>query len=261
MKVITLIAIFILITGALVIFLPEIAGMNQPAEFLSSSLNQVGDLSAQVGIKDVASLAYDTSLSIKPDNYDSLEEKGDILASSGKHLEALTVYTKTLEQNPNNLAVMKKKSDVLKTLGRTEESRDLLLKIAYAQPADMSDQLTIVQSSISSGQYTQAIHKTDEILKNQPNNPDVWELRGDAYIGLATANSSLMNQLSVLQTGSRADSDDVHDVLNKNQAFSDGIQSYRQELELDPMRSTDLSQKIFTNLQGFDIMIQSGDLL
>ncbi|NLW76771.1 MAG: hypothetical protein GXY18_10165, partial [Methanomicrobiales archaeon] len=122
MKVITLIAIFILITGALVIFLPEIAGMNQPAEFLSSSLNQVGDLSAQVGIKDVASLAYDTSLSIKPDNYDSLEEKGDILASSGKHLEALTVYTKTLEQNPNNLAVMKKKSDVLKTLGRTEES-------------------------------------------------------------------------------------------------------------------------------------------
>ena len=263
MKVVTLIAVLILIAGVMVIFLPEIIILShEPTHSISSGLKQGGNIIASAGSPDVACMVYDSSLMVEPDNVDTLVDKGDALASSGKHLEALAVYSKSLQQKPDSVAVMKKKSDVLNTLGRTGESQALLMNIARAHPVDESDQLTIIKSSMLTGDYQGAVERIDLLLKNQPYNADLWEMRGDALFSRVIKDASLKEELKSLQGGSGKTSDTVViNALNRNQAFSEGITSYRQVLLLNPMRSTAIGEKMLQNFQNFDLNIGPDEVL
>ena len=262
MKVVTVIAVLILIAGVMVIFLPEIIRMTHPTHSMSSELNQIGSVFASAGSPEVASMAYDSALSLEPDNFDSLMNKGDVLTSSGKHLEALTVYSKALNKKPDSVAVMKKKSDVLKTLGRIDESNALLMNIVHTHSSDQSDQLTIAKSSMLTGDYQGAIEKIDSLLKEQPNNSNLWEMRGDALFSLVSKDKALKDQLKELNTGNGKNSETVlKNTLNNNQAFSEGIASYQKVLLLDPMRSTAIGEKMLINFKNFDINIEPDELL
>jgi tetratricopeptide (TPR) repeat protein len=262
MKVVTLISVLILIAGVMVIFLPEILCITQPTHTMGSGLHQIGNIFASLGMAEVAAAAYDSSLSIEPDNYNSLINKGDVLASSGRHLEALTTYTHALDENPDNIAVMKKKSDVLKNLGRDEESHALLLDIARTSPSQQSDHLEIVRSSMLTGNYPEAVNKIEDLLTTYPNDPNLYEMKGDALIALAKTDTILQDQLKDLQSGGTKTGDPVlKNTLSRNQAFSDGIASYRKVILLDPMRSTAISEKMFNTFQGFGIIVESETLL
>ena len=263
MKVVTLIAVLILIAGVMVIFLPElIMYSHQSTHSISIGLNHGGNIIASAGSPDAASILYDGSLAIEPENFDAVVSKGDALASSGKHLEALDMYSKSLTMKPDSVAVMKKKSDILKTLGRTTESQTLLMNIAQAHPGDPSDQMTVLKSSLLTGNYRDAVKKVDELLKTQPNNAELWEIRGDALFGLVSKDTSLKEELKDLQTKKGSSSEKtVISALQRNQAFSEGINSYRQALLLSPMRSTAIGNKMLGNFQNFDISISPEALL
>lgn len=261
MKVVTLLAVMILITGVMVIYLPDMIRITQPTHTISSGLTKVGNIFRSVHLPDIAEKIYDSSLSIDPGNFDTLVDKGDFLTAQGKDIEALTSYSRSLSLKPDSISLMKKKSDVLKRLGRTDEATTLLKSIASVQPENPSDQLTIVHSLMDAGNYREAVDKTDEILKNQPNNADLWETRGDILLALATTDTTLNDQLKNLQTNGKSSDTTVKSTLTRNQAYMDGISSYRKAILLDPLRSSEIGEKMVNSAQGFGIIMKSGDLL
>lgn len=262
MKVITLIALLVLIIGVTVIFLPEIIRITQPTHSLSSGLNKIGDLFVSADLPDIADKVYDTSLRVEPGNFESFVDKGDLFRSLGKNSDALTFYSRSLMLNPESISVLKKKSDLLQTLGRTDEAHLILENIARLQPGNPSDQLTVIHSLMSSGNYKEATNKIDDLLKTQPDNADFWEIRGDALFALATTDTTLTDQLGSLQQKNGKTPDVVlKSTLTRNQAFSDGIESYRKVLLLDPLRSPEIGEKLANTAQGFGIIMKSDELL
>ena len=261
MKVVTLIAALILIAGALVTFVPLLLEITQPTHSLSAGFNQMGDLFASTGLYSVAEAAYDGSLELESDNIDSLTDKADILVSSGKNLEALTLYSKVLNKTPDSISVTSKKLKLLKSMGKTEESKALQMKMASTSTSDPSDQMLVIRSLIASGNYTIALEKIDGLIKTQPNSANLWEMRGDAFFGMANSDQFLKNQMTSLETKGGLSSETAQNILKKNQAISEGVTSYRQALLYNPMQSAAISEKMFRGFNGFGVVIEMDEIM
>ncbi|HWQ66030.1 MAG TPA: tetratricopeptide repeat protein [Methanospirillum sp.] len=263
MKIIHILAYGILFTGILVIFLPEIVSLISSGSLIGGATTQLGDAFAVAGNEDLACICYDTSLGATPGNSEILMKKGDVLYKSGKPLEALSTYTQGIDRNPDNVVAMKKKADLLKSLGRGTEATDAFSKITTMVPKNSDEQMIVASAGIESGKYNTALDQIDIMLKANPKNPDLWEMRGDALLDYSQTDTTLKQNLREVTGGTEGHMKDpaVKEILAKSSTITEGVQSYRNAMMLDPMRTPTISTKIFEKTKGLGVIADSQDVM
>jgi tetratricopeptide (TPR) repeat protein len=120
---------------------------------------------------------YNKAIEIQPDSVEVLCQRGYLLFIEENYEQALADFQQAIEIDINNIKAWYGKGDTLAKLQRDEEAITAYQKVLNLEPKSSAWQ-NLVQILENSGQRENAIAIYDQKLRFQPEDANIWNLRG-----------------------------------------------------------------------------------
>ncbi len=140
--------------------------------------NFLGDVLSQFEKYELALIAYDKALTLKPGIARIWHQRGWLLEKLGRYDEALTNYNKVIELEPNDAWAWELRGWLLKKLGRYDEALSSCNKAIELRPDNAwtwSRQGWLLKKL---KRYEESLAGYDKATKLEPNNAWTWQSRG-----------------------------------------------------------------------------------
>jgi tetratricopeptide (TPR) repeat protein len=225
----------------------------------------MGNLSFQAGRVDEAMKFYRDAIRKFPDFRRAHNNLGIILAQRGQYKDAITHLAKTVETGGGDAVTYG-----LMAYGYLSQNLYLSAEIAYRnalifEPGNTDWILGLAKSLLESRKFDEAVLLLDDMLKEAPQNADLWLFQANAYlgkgdVGRAAANLEVVRRLGKIEPQMLAR---LGDLFAQAGAHDLALNAYQEALTKNPnlpipglMRSAELLVARGGHQQGEQLLKQ-----
>jgi len=126
---------------------------------------------------------FERVLTDHPDNFYALFGMADCYRGLNRSLESLEYWNRILQFDPQNKVILTRAGDALRTLERYAEA-EASYKKALNIEFDLYAVLGLALVHKAQGQYEEAIRSLQGILRNDANNPRIYQEMAECYLAL-----------------------------------------------------------------------------
>ena len=198
--------------------------------------NLMGIAAAQIGKLDDAILAFQKTLSIKPDYADSYNNMGIALNEQGKHKEAIAAYNKALSIKPEYAEAHNNMGVALKYEGKRKEAIVAYTKALSIKPEYAEAHNNMGVALNEQGKSKEAIAAYNKALSIKPEYAEAYNNMGNAFKDegkLEEAIAAYEKALSIKPEYAEAHNN-MGFTLNDQGKLEDALEAYNKAIAIQP---------------------------